>query len=320
VSYFVTPILSLQLANPGTGQAFETTVVNADFVAIDTGIGADRTRLSALELAKTVSTADLTSLALLSPTVYPGQIVVVQALKCQFASIGGIWVQLDESQFGASSTRDTEYAKAGGAYLVQHARSYITGTKVHYEYDGAAWNQRLLSGLVPVIPTTVSAGCTVGPGGKVIVAAGTVGPINIDGITGFENYDLTIKLVGAAAMSITVQLRTPVPANDTSTNYDDLPLVGTGAAASSTAATGQSSWSLGVSALKHVVVGILVGLGIAESTDFVYTAHDYNPAAGSAQLKVSGSGHRSATAYAGISIILSGSTATGEIWIKGKSD
>lgn len=48
MSYTTTPVLGMKLAVPGSGQAFETTQVNANFLLIDTAIGDIQTGLPSL--------------------------------------------------------------------------------------------------------------------------------------------------------------------------------------------------------------------------------------------------------------------------------
>lgn len=51
MAYIVSPVLGMNLADPATVQAFETTVVNNNFLAIEGGFTADRVRLTAAEAA-----------------------------------------------------------------------------------------------------------------------------------------------------------------------------------------------------------------------------------------------------------------------------
>lgn len=60
MGYLPTTALGMKLADPSTIQAFETVQVNANFVALETGIVADRSRISDVEgITAAVNTTDL---------------------------------------------------------------------------------------------------------------------------------------------------------------------------------------------------------------------------------------------------------------------
>jgi hypothetical protein len=160
VSYFVTPILSLQLANPGTGQAFETTVVNADFVLIDTAIGSDRTRLASLEggAGRSGSTdyfvADFDALVALAAPVNGDSATVADGGELM-SRVGGVWKQKTPAAFATANARDTAYAKGSAAFLVQGAQVWRTDNNWLEEYSAiynAATNLpgRVAAGWYPV--------------------------------------------------------------------------------------------------------------------------------------------------------------------------
>ena len=126
MAYTISPVLGMQLPDPLTIQAFETTVVNSDFLAIDTAIGADRTRLTALELYVEADLADLNALSSYNATNMEGRTVFIKSMGVDFQARSGVWVQTGVAIFATAAARDTEYAKASGAYLVQGAKSART--------------------------------------------------------------------------------------------------------------------------------------------------------------------------------------------------
>lgn len=71
--------------------------------------------------------ADLTALAALTGMV-SGDEAWVGSLSVSFAYTGTKWVQQGPSTFASAATRNTEYAKAAGAYLVAGAQVWRTDT------------------------------------------------------------------------------------------------------------------------------------------------------------------------------------------------
>lgn len=122
MAYIVTPDLGLELADPATIQAFETPVVNENFLKLEAAI------VATSGLIKRV--ADLNALAALSLTgITSGTVVEVQELRALFMrnAAGSAWQQMTPSAFATTAARDTAYAKASGAFLVTGAQSVIAG-------------------------------------------------------------------------------------------------------------------------------------------------------------------------------------------------
>jgi hypothetical protein len=137
VGYTITPNLGLQEADPATIQLFETTVFNANLNAIDTAFGADRGRLTPLENAAVKSVTDLDALILISASTFRGRIVYVANLAADFQSNGTTWAQASTAVVATTIIRDTEYAKATGAYKVVGAR--VTVGSLDFVYNGTVW-------------------------------------------------------------------------------------------------------------------------------------------------------------------------------------
>lgn len=121
MTYFITPVLGLTLPNPGTGQTFETPVVNNDFVLLENGIAADRNRLGVLE-GKTVlrSTAAVFQVAttgnLPSSGVIAGDLAVVASNKGLYAYNGTSW----RSASGLIPIKATGGGGGGGGTATQN--------------------------------------------------------------------------------------------------------------------------------------------------------------------------------------------------------
>lgn len=196
------------------------------------------------------------------------------------------------------------------------------GGKVTAALYNALVNILNVMGSTRVIPTSTSSGVTVGAFGKVTVAPGTAGPINLDGLTGYENYEIVGKAVLAAGAGLTVGLRTVALTTDTTTNYDTQEHFGNTSTTSAVAALAGTSWVIGTLTTKHTFRMLLIALGLAEPTDAIIQAHDYNQASGfNGAIYNLGAGHRLSTAYGGVAIALTASTFSGaEFWIKGLND
>lgn len=102
---------------------------NAAFALIGTALVGKSTRV----------VSDLNALSALTGP-QPGQLAVVLALGSVFRrnSANTTWVQTTPSQV-PSASRDSEYAKASGAYLTATATNFNTGTQITERYLGGAW-------------------------------------------------------------------------------------------------------------------------------------------------------------------------------------
>lgn len=180
-----------------------------------------------------------------------------------------------------------------------------------------------LQGSTAVLVTSPTSGVTVSAKGKVTIPAGTASPVIIDGITGFENYDVIWKLTTSAATAPTVQLRTTVPSTDATSNYDYQYSAGaaTAATAGSSAGTPQAQWPTAIAnATRHVVRGTLFAPGLAEATEFLFASVDRTVASGIATISQIDGTYRANTIMAGLSITIPTGTVGGELWVKGLSD
>lgn len=127
-----TPIVtsSTRPAAPFDGQAiFET----------DTGnLRVWRSSVSRWEFPNFVLTVtDLTALATMSAGDFEGRLIHVDELDVSFQAIDGVWVQVGVARCATAAARDTAYAKAAGAYLVQGAEALLLDTSSVWRYHTA---------------------------------------------------------------------------------------------------------------------------------------------------------------------------------------
>lgn len=211
-----------------------------------------------------------------------------------------------------------------GTY-VEGQLGWLIDTDQMQVYNGTTWSPLALSGTVPIVPTSVTLGgvgsTSIGTNGKITVTgAGTSISVNGCFTAAYTNYDVIIKLTPAAANILTFRLRTSAPADESGNYYDaegNYSEAGTPGVVTNSA---QNVWALGTSALKHTVRLLLTDPSVAAPTDVIMSSHDWNPVAGSARTSHIGLGNKQSTSYAGFTILLSASTVTGSITIKGHND
>lgn len=137
MAYIVSPTLGMQLADPTTIQNFETPVVNNNFLALESGIVADRVRLVALEALPP---------ALATPTLYArGQsadwlVVDAAALTAlDKATVGDVaWVTTPGTGIDPFSV--VALAGAGNTIDWRIIDRVIADTKAHLDSFIDAWN------------------------------------------------------------------------------------------------------------------------------------------------------------------------------------
>lgn len=170
-----------------------------------------------------------------------------------------------------------------------------------YRYSGTAWVD------------ITSGNATLGSG--TITAAAS---FNIDGLTGFNEYEITIDLPASSAANqlAVVQLRnngTP----DTSTNYDIQRTVGAATSVTASAVLAQNSWALaGGQRLDKTLTLRIMSLNQTTRTSGIATATFWDATA-NPQLVTTGIRHRSATAFNGIGFATDTGTVTGWYTVRG---
>lgn len=170
-----------------------------------------------------------------------------------------------------------------------------------YRYSGTAW-------------VDITSGNAALGSGTITAAAS----FNIDGLTGFNEYEITIDLpVSSTANQLSVvQLRnngTP----DTSANYDLQRLVGATTTAAASGSLAQTSWtpSAGQRQDKTLIIR-LFSLNQTTRTSGIITAPFWDTT-GNPQVVTTGIKHRSATAFNGIGFATDTGTVTGWYTVRG---
>lgn len=233
MTYYITPVLGMSLANPGTGQAFETAVVNNDFTLIDTAIGADRSRIVVVENRDGI-VADLDALvAIASPA--SGWTRIISEGGAQFYFNGTGWFQKTPALFGSLAQRDTAYAKASGSFKVSTAQVRINATGfLLTQWFAATSTWRIVeAGRAPITPATLGGTGVTLVGNKVnfVNNSGDMTLYNIF-TDDFDLYDITIAWQGAGS-SLVIRAIDDVAVIDSASVYGTTTLLGNGATASS---------------------------------------------------------------------------------------
>ena len=219
----------MNLADPATVQAFETTVVNNNFLAIEGGFTADRNRLTTVEGRATAieggitsgglfvfSVADLDALPS-AGSVSEGRRLHVDSMGCDFQVQDGAWVQATVAVFSSTANRDTEYAKASAVYRTQGARCQV-GTRM-YTYAGTKWHRDGF--ITPMVSSSTGTSATVDSDGIVQLTAVTAVAIeDVDAtLFGGDEWELVIEGTSLAG-AITMQLAASGSAASATGNHD----------------------------------------------------------------------------------------------------
>lgn len=204
-----------------------------------------------------------------------GDLAVVREGNVIMIHNGTIWQQNNVATFASSGDRTTAYAKASGAYLINGAKSRITGELWDRRYVSATTAWTPFSGThFPIYPTSVSgSGSAITGSGKIIWTNGLAGsPLIVDGVfpTGdFTQFRLIIRGYSSAAFSLTMLLRTTAPADDGTTNYQHTEaLFRNGTTASSTTAAVGTGWALPNVNESYAVDGVFHNVNVAQVTSF----------------------------------------------------
>lgn len=148
----------------------------------------------------------------------------------------------------------------------------------------------------------------------------TVSTLIVDGLTGFDEYTITLDIPIA---SIASQLSAVVRLNgidNTASAYDRQTVISTGGSTVSAAATAASTWQTlsGTNRTDNKIVLKVANLNASRRTiaDATYQGFDSsgNPAAGFSSLR-----HRTVTAFDGLKFTTNSGTITGRLTVVGVS-
>lgn len=169
-----------------------------------------------------------------------------------------------------------------------------------------------------IVPTTGSSGATVGLDGKVaLVNAAAVALDNLFPAD-FEEFRLTIDVVLSTAVAFQINLRTSAPANESGANYDQHFMGANGASLSASSSQALTYWSFGGGTTRQFMELIISRPNIAVATEAMGRFYSTQNPQTAPQVGQYGFQHRSATAYAGLNLTLSGAgNITGTMHIEG---
>ncbi|MFZ2718177.1 MAG: hypothetical protein WAZ12_00065, partial [Candidatus Absconditicoccaceae bacterium] len=195
MGYITTPEFGMQLADPATIQAFETSVVNDNFLALENGIVVEQTRITGVVaevdvLQAGVGRGTLTSYTVAShaaldaiTTAVPGDLAYItapgtgiNALRCVAYSGSGAtieWRVDDEVVADTLANLDAFIAavvalSGTDVLFVIGKLAFTAGTQVFYRFTSTAGAKIPLGGLIPIVPTSVAGtGVTLGTNGEV---------------------------------------------------------------------------------------------------------------------------------------------------------
>jgi hypothetical protein len=275
MSYIVTPDLGLELADPNTIQAFETTNVNSNFLLLEAGIMADRADIVAAEAAITtiegwdvgragsngyapllfasLATLDAFSGAVVgdrATIVSPGTGISPIDLIATSGSGATIEWTIVGTVVAATKANLDSFISAVGVLsgtdvLFQvGGRAAALDTGVTYTFTSTAGVYRTVGGLVPIRPTSVAGtGVTLATDGTVTFSGSSPGTLSVNGcFTGdFKNYLIKFEQISASA-SVLGSFRLRAGGSDQASSvYDLVALYGQNNAAGSSTTTAQSS-------------------------------------------------------------------------------
>lgn len=348
MAYITTPDLGLELADPTTIQAFETTNVNSNFLLLEAGIVADRVRISAEETKSATllagagrgtiaqyTVASLAALDAISTAVVgdeavfsaaPSTGIAFEGLKAQAISGSGStidWRFTSPIEAATKANLDTFIAavvaisdlatgfKLGGL-------AYISGTRQFVRFTSTAGAYNYLDGLVPILPTSVAGtGVTVAANGRVSFSASTTISVNGCFTSDFDTYLLIMRSTNGGAGLKQFRLRLAGTDASAATTYDDQRITGIGTTAAAANGSNAQWGSFATTPYQQTFTRMeLSGPALATPTMALGSMYETNYI-GNMGLASWGGVHRTATAYDGISVIPGASSETGYLTIYG---
>lgn len=317
MSYSTTPELLMQLAVPGSGQQFETTVVNDNFTKLDARAAADKTSLDSL-VANFAITDTATTLAaiLAAPS---GSVRSVSANGSVWRWTGSVWRLLNVPVVASAAARDALYVAP--VAVAQGDSVFRTDLGYAEIYDGSAWVRVGKPGLIQITPTSVSGtGVTVGPTGLVSLSATTnAAPAIVSGafLSQFKQVKILLDLSNATAFGLQFQLRAGATTNTVSYYRTSHRAVGTTPSAVQT--LNSSGWEMVVAIVGQQVLELTVTSAAAAAVTHavLHTESTDTPMTAAAGIGVAALQHNVATAFDGFVLTPSAGTMSGTVAIYG---
>lgn len=333
MSYYITPDLGLELADPLTIQAFETVNVNSNFELLESAIVADRVRITANEVnietlqdRVTLRVADFDALAAASTAeLLSGDLAYVTEGAVIVVWSGLAWTQATTAKFATATARDTAYAKASAAYRVAGATSRIATDLFDRQYAGTKWLP--MGGNLPILPTSVAGtGVTLdsATGLVTFTAATAAAGASLNGVftDDFTLYRIFADIpTTSVAGGVTLWLRKAGVLSVA--GYDRLVSTSAGGAAAPVDATNlnQASWPIAAATTNvHTLDILLLRPGVATKTQGSFEVNGTTdpPTAAATFARAEGQlWHRTADSYDGFTIAPSTGTFTGTVSVQG---
>jgi hypothetical protein len=150
--------------------------------------------------------------------------------------------------FATTVTRDAAFGGTGEKVLAEGQFAYIEATNTTQYYDGAAWQSVGLSGLVPIVPTSVAvtgagSSATANAAGQVTFTSCATLLLNGVFTSAYKNYRIIFEGTGSANVILNARFATAGTANTTS-NYNFQKLLVNGTAMVAARATSQTSFTI----------------------------------------------------------------------------
>lgn len=335
MAYITTPDLGLELADPTTIQAFETTNVNSNFLLLEAGIVADRVRLTSTEarataleagagrgnLAREVTATPTTLSAITDPLVgdmvritTPGTGIDAFWAEC-WASPGANtadWRPQDTIIAATKANLDTFIAAwiADTDLTLKIGQlAFISGTRTFVRFTSTAGAYNYLDGLVPIKPTGAGAGLTIGADGKVTFSAVAAANMTIDGCfpSDFDVVRMILDITLISASIIPTHRMRVAGVDSSAATYDHAITYHNAGVFALSSANGATSGPLApLAGTQHQIMADFWKPNAAIETNVAFVPQIL-PGSSAGLIVASGaSKHRTATAYDGISFPVAG--------------
>jgi len=150
--------------------------------------------------------------------------------------------------FADTTARDAAFGGTGEKVLAEGQFAYIEATNTTQYYDGAAWQSVGLSGLVPMVPTSVAvtgagSSATANAAGQVTFTSCQTLLLNGVFTSAYTNYLIMFEGIGSANVLLNARFATAGTANSTS-NYNFQKLLVNGGAVVAARATSQTTFTI----------------------------------------------------------------------------